>query len=126
VHKSDTVTVSEFRSCNRPFLFIHLVFSSDILADASLLGVSSSLSVISRFRGDVNEVFVLRGCYAGYVCSSLPMFRDSLLSSLQVNELDYLNIEVGPIRYPETSVNNYDKKRWGGVLVNAAMNLQVP
>ena len=44
--------------------------------DASLLSVSSSLSEIYRFRGDVDEVFALQGCYAAYVSSSLPTFRE--------------------------------------------------
>jgi len=125
VHKSDIVTAFTLRPCNRPFFHIHLVFSSDIPADSSLLGVSSSVSEISRFHGDVDEVFDLQGCCAAYVCSSLPMFRNSLLSSLQGNELDCLNLEMGPIGCPETSVNNCDKERCGA-LVNAAMNLQVP
>jgi len=59
VHKSDIVTASTFRHCNRPFLVIYLVFSSDIPAEASFLGVSSSFSEISHLRGDVDEVFAL-------------------------------------------------------------------
>jgi len=53
------------------------------------------------------------------------MLWNSLLSSLQGNELDCLNLEMGPIGCPETSVNNYDEERCAA-LVNAAMNLQVP
>jgi len=90
-----------------------------------LLSVSSSLSEISRFRDDVDEVLALQGCYAAYVCSSLPTFRDSLPSTLQGNKLDSLNLEMGTIGCPETSVNNYDMGRWGA-LVNPAVNLQVP
>lgn len=113
MHKSDIVKASKLRLYTRPFLLIHLVFSSDIPAGASLSGVSSSLSEISRFRRDVDEVFALQGCYAAYVYSSLPMFRDSLPSSFQGNELDYLNLEMGPIGCSESSINNYDRERWG-------------
>lgn len=115
MHKSDNVIASILRPCNRLFLLIYVVFSSDIPVDASLLSVSSSLSEISRFRGDVDEVFALQGCYAAYVCSSLLTFRDSLPSCLQGNKLHSLNLEMGPIGCPETSVNNYDRGRWGGV-----------
>ena len=125
MHKPEIVTACTLRPYNRPFLLINPVFSSDIPAEDSFWVSVGSLSEICRSLGDVDEVFALLGCYASYVYSSLLMFRDSLLSSLQGNELDCLNLEMGPIGCPETSVKHKDREMWRA-LVNAVMTLQVP
>jgi hypothetical protein len=52
-------------------------------------------TVISGFRRDVNEICALLGCYAASCGNCLPKFRDSW------------PLKMGPIRCPETSVNNY-------------------
>jgi hypothetical protein len=58
------------------------------------------LTLISGFRSDVDEICGLLGYYAASCGNSLPTFRDLSYS-------DSWPVQMGPIRCPETSVNNY-------------------
>jgi hypothetical protein len=57
--------------------------------------------VISSFHHCVNEIFALLECYAAYIGSYLPTFRNNLsvLSSRVKN--------MGQVAFLETSANNY-------------------
>ena len=65
--------------------FIHCRYCLRIVVMVDLL------PLISGFRRDVDEICGLLGSYTASCGNYLPMFRD----------------KMGPIRCPETSVNNY-------------------
>jgi len=52
------------------------------------------MCIISGFRGDVDEICALLGCYAVYIDNSLPTFRTNYQSRL----LGYL-VYPGPWRW---------------------------
>jgi hypothetical protein len=71
--------------------------------------------VISGFRRDVDEICALVGYYAAPSGCSVPTFRDNLSvpssrvknSKKNVSSWTSWHLKIGPIGYPETSVQNY-------------------
>ena len=65
--------------------------------------------VITGFRRDINEICALLGYYAASCGNPLPTFRDSVSvpSSRAKKSKKTWPLNMGPIRYPETSVKDY-------------------
>jgi hypothetical protein len=67
-----------------------------------------TLTLISGFHFDVDEISAVLGNYAASSGNCLPTFRDNVSAlSSRVNSPDSWPLKVGLIRCPETSVNNY-------------------
>jgi hypothetical protein len=65
--------------------------------------------LISGFRRDVDKIFSLLGYYAASCGNCLPTFRDNVSVPYSQVNFSYSNswpVKIGPIRWPETSVNN--------------------
>jgi fatty-acid desaturase len=65
--------------------------------------------LISGFRRDVYEICALLAYsyYATYCCNCLPTFRDNGSVPFSWVKSPSNPVKMGPIRCPETSVNNY-------------------
>jgi hypothetical protein len=75
---------------------------------------SDGLNLISSFRRGVDEICDSLGIYTASCDNYLPTFRDNVsVSSSRVKIKGFLSyleswpVKMGPIRCPETSVNNY-------------------
>jgi hypothetical protein len=62
--------------------------------------------MISGIRRDVYKICALLGYYTASCDNCLPTFRDNV-SVASSRVLDSWPLKMGPIRCPETSVNNY-------------------
>jgi hypothetical protein len=69
-------------------------------------GTQKHILVISRFCGEVDEIYPLLGYCAAYSDNFLPTFRDNL-SAPSSGVLDLLTLNMGPIGCPETSARNF-------------------